>query len=139
MFPIIVLGVKGALARLRAHVGHPGNLTLAARGRSFAPPRFGAPLVELSSVALGDGSQIRLRTETLVDADARLARTDARYTHRHGAVALAEEHARGAMTWYAVDELAELVASAGFRAVAELPSPRASDAGDSGFVVTARA
>lgn len=133
------VAARFALERLRAHLVDPGMLVVDARVPSFAHARFGAPLVELSSVALGDGSQIRRRAETSVDADARLARTDARYTHRHGAVALAEEHARGAMTWYAAGELAELVASAGFRVVGEEPSPRASEAGETGYVVTARA
>jgi hypothetical protein len=128
-----------ALERLRAHLVGPAVLIVDARVPSFAHARFGAPLVELTSVALDDGSQIRLRAETSVDADARLARTDARYTHRHGAVALAEEHAHRAITWYAPDELADLVASAGFRDVAEEASPRAGDAGESRFVVTARA
>lgn len=128
-----------ALERLRAHLIDPGVLVVDARVPSFAHARFGAPLVELSSVALGDGSQIRLRAETSVDTDARLARTEARYTHRQGARALAEEHARGAMTWYAAGELAELIGSAGFRVVTEEPSPRTSEAGESGYVVTARA
>jgi SAM-dependent methyltransferase len=133
------VAARVALERLRAHLVEPGFLIVDARVPPFAHARFGAPLVELTSVALGDGSQIRLRAETSVDTDARLARTDARYTHRHGAVALAEEHARRATTWYDAGELAELVASAGFRDVAEEPTPRASEAGERGYVVTARA
>ena len=79
-----------------------------------------------------------MRSETSVDADARLARTDARYTHRQGTVALAEAHARGAVTWYAGSELAELLAEAGFRDVAEEDSPGAIEDGETGYVLTAR-
>jgi hypothetical protein len=128
-----------ALERLRAHLVEPGLLILDARVPSYAGSRYGAPLVELKSVALEDGSQIRMRSETSVDADARLARTEARYTHRQGAIALGEEHARRAFTWYAGSELAALVAEAGWREVAEAASPGTADEGETGYVVTARA
>ena len=100
--------------------------------------RYCAPLVEMKSVALDDGSKIRMRSEMSVDADARLARTDARYTHRHGTRALAETHARGAITWYAGSELAELLVEAGWRDVAEVASPGAIDEGETGYALTAR-
>ena len=112
----------------------PGLLIVDARVPSYAGSRYGAPLVEWKSVALGDGSQIRMRSETSVDADARLARTDVRYTHRHGALALGEEHARRATTWYAGSELAELLAEAGWRDVAEEASPATIDEGETGYV-----
>ena len=128
-----------ALERLRAHLVGPGLLIVDARVPAFAQARYGAPLVEWMSVSLDDGSAIRMRSETSVDADAKLARTDARYTHRQGSRALAEAHARGAFTWYDGDELAEVLAAAGWRNVAEEPSPFAVDEGEVGYVLTARA
>ncbi|CAG0953929.1 hypothetical protein BURK1_00350 [Burkholderiales bacterium] len=128
-----------ALERLRAHLVGPGLLILDAFVPAYARSRPGAPLVELRSVALADGSQIRMRSETSIDADAKLARGDARYTHRFGARLLAEEHARHALTWYDPDELVALVSSAGWRDAAHEPSPRASGEGESRFLVTARA
>ena len=133
------VAARVALERLRAHLVGPGMLIVDARVPAFAHARYGAPLVEWKSVALDDGSRIRMRSETLIDADARLARTDARYTHRLGARALGETYASGAFTWYAGDELAELLAAAGWRDVAEEPSPFAVDAGEIGYVLTAKA
>ena len=133
------VAARVALERLRAHLVAPGLLIVDARLPAFAQARYGAPLVEWQSVELDDGSRIRMRSETSVDADARLARTDARYTHRHGSRALGEAHARGAITWYAVDELAEVLTAAGWRDVAEEPSPFAVDEGEIGYVLTARA
>ena len=127
-----------ALERLRMHLIGPGVLIVDARVPPYAGSRYGAPLVEMKSVALDDGSKIRMRSETSVDADARLARTDARYTHRHGARALAEAHARGAVTWYAGSELAELLVEAGWRDIAEVASPGAIDDGETGYALTAR-
>jgi len=127
-----------ALERLHMHLVGPGLLIVDARVPPYAGSRYGAPLVEMKSVALDDGSKIRMRSETSVDADARLARTDARYTHRHGARALAEAHARGAVTWYAGSELAELLVEAGWRDVAEVASPGAIDDGETGYALTAR-
>jgi SAM-dependent methyltransferase len=133
------VAARVALERLRAHLVGPGLLIVDARVPAFAHARYGAPLVEWRSVALDDGSAIRMRSETSVDADARLARTDARYTHRQGSRALGELHARGAVTWYAGDELADLLGAAGWRDVEEAPSPFAVDEGEVAYVLTARA
>ena len=126
-----------ALSRLRMHLFDPGVLIVDARMPDYARTRFGAPLVELRSVALPDGSQIRMRSETSVDVDAKLARTDARYTHRRGSQSLGEEHARRSLTWYEPDELVALVSKAGWRDVTT--SRPAWAASESAFVVTARA
>jgi SAM-dependent methyltransferase len=124
------------LVRLRAHLVDPAILIVDARLPDYAGMRPAAPLVELRSVSLPDGSQIRMRSETSIDADAKLARTDARYTHRRGARSLGEEHARHSLTWYDEDELAALVSQAGWRDVAvERPAWAASGAS---FVVVAR-
>ncbi len=125
-----------ALERLRAHLVDPAILLLGARLPDYAGRRPGAPLVELRSVSLPDGSQIRMRSETSIDADAKLARTDARYTHRRGAQSLGEEHARRSITWYDADELAAMVARAGWREVA-VERPAWCEGGAS-FVLVAR-
>ena len=133
------VAARVALERLRAHLVGPGLLIVDARVPAFAQARYGAPLVEWQSVALDDGSNIRMRSETSVDADAKLARTNARYTHRKGSLALGETHARAAFTWYAGDELADVLGTAGWRDVAEEPSPFAVDEGEIAYVLTARA
>lgn len=125
-----------ALERLRAHLVDPAILIVDARAPDYAGMRPGAPLVELRSVALTDGSTIRMRSETSIDADAKLARTDARYTHRRGAQALGEEHARRSITWYDEGELAALVSQAGWREV-DVERPAWAGSGAS-FVVIAR-
>jgi hypothetical protein len=101
--------------------------------------RPGAPLVEIASVALPDGSQIRMRSETSVDAEARIAHTDARYTHRRGPQPLGEEHLHRAHTWYDADDWCMLLESAGFGAVACERSPREPSEDETSFAVTARA
>ena len=131
---------REALARLRAHLVAPGILLVDAPLPVYARTRPGAPFVELTSVVLPDGSQIRLRAETSVDADAKLARTEARYTHRLGARSLGEEHARGAITWRDADEWRALLEDAGFREIAATTSPREQGAGnDADLALVARA
>jgi len=128
-----------ALARLRAHLVGPGTLLVDARAPSYTQMRPGAPLVEIAGATLPDGSQIRMRSETSVDADARLANVDARYTHRRGAQSLGEEHVRRALTWYDADDWCMLLEGAGFSDVACERSPREPSEDESAFAVTARA
>ncbi len=128
-----------ALVRLRAHLVGPGTLLVDARAPSYTQMRPGAPLVEIASVALPDGSQIRMRSETSVDAEARIAHTDARYTHRRGPQPLGEEHVHRAHTWYDADDWCMLLESAGFGAVACERSPREPSEDETSFAVTARA
>jgi len=90
--------------------------------------RLGAPLVEVRTVKLPDGTQIALRAETTWTADAQIARAANRYAHRHGAQRLAEEHEKIASTWYAPEECTALLLAAGFNEVT--PGPGADPAGD---------
>jgi len=126
-----------ALERIRAHLVDPGELFLECRVPAVATQRLGAPLVEVRTVKLADGSQIALRSETTWWADARLARAENRYAHRRGAQRLAEEHETITMTWYSTDGISELVRAAGFREVTTGPAAGASDEGEV-FAVTAR-
>lgn len=127
-----------ALERIRAHLVDPGILYLECRIPAGASQRLGAPLVEVRTIKLADGSQIALRSETTCWADARLARAENRYAHRRGAQRLAEEHETVTMTWYAPDEITELVRAAGFRAVEIGPAPTEPDEGEA-FTLIARA
>jgi SAM-dependent methyltransferase len=126
------------LERVRAHLVDPGILYLDCRIPAAASQRLGAPLVEVRTIKLADASQIALRSETTWWADARLTRAENRYAHRRGAQRLAEEHETVTTTWYAPDEITELVRAAGFRDVATGPAPAAPEEGEA-FILTARA
>jgi hypothetical protein len=127
-----------ALQRIRAHLVDPGLLLLDMFVPAESELRLGAPLVEVRTARLGDGSQIALRSESTVWADARMVRTEYRYAHRRGAARLAEEHERITLTWYAREEISALLTQAGYRAVTTDASPQGSGDGTV-FSVTARA
>ena len=97
--------------------------------------RLGAPLVEVRTAQLADGSRIALRSETTMYAEERIARARHRYVHRRGAAHLAEEQASWSMTWYPPDEMRELVAEAGFPSVEIGPAPRAPVGGEAYSVI----
>lgn len=129
---------SSALQRIRAHLVDPGLLLM----DMFIPPesaqRLGAPLVEVRTVRLADGTQIALRSESTVWADARISRSENRYAHRRGATRLAEEHETLTLTWYSPDEIAAILNDSGFRDVTTSESAR--EAGDeNAFSVSARA
>ena len=119
------VAARAALARLRAHLVAPGVLVLELTVPSEGTQRLGAPLVELRTAQLADGSRIALRSETTMYAEERIARARHRYVHRRGAEHLAEEEAAWSTTWYPPEELRELVAEAGFASVAIGAPPRA--------------
>jgi len=128
---------NAALLRIRAHLLEPALLLL----DLYVPPesaqRIAAPLVEVRSATLADGSRIALRSETTMYPDARLARIEARYVHRRGHDLIAEENESRTVTWYTPDEIAALLTDAGYRDIAIGESPRA-DTGDQTFSVSAR-
>lgn len=129
--------VAGTLARLHAHLVDPGLLLVECYVPAESRQRLGAPLVEVRTVKLPDGTQIALRSESTCWVDARLLRTDNRYAYRRGAQRLGEEHETLTVTWYPPDEIADIVRAAGFRDVEIRPSAMAADAGET-FVVSAR-
>jgi hypothetical protein len=128
---------NAALVRIRAHLVEPGLLLLDLYVPSESAQRIAAPLVEVRSATLADGSRIALRSETTMYPDARLARIETRYVHRRGHDLIAEENESAAVTWYTPDEITALLIDAGYRDVAIGQSPRA-DTGDQTFSVTAR-
>ena len=83
----------GALVRTHAHLVAPGMLIIDCSVPASSLQRLGAPLVEVRTAKLADGSQITLRSETTWWAEARLKRSEHRYVHRDGTTHLAEEHA----------------------------------------------
>jgi ubiquinone/menaquinone biosynthesis C-methylase UbiE len=117
-----------ALERIRAHLVAPGLLFVDCRIPPAAVQRLGAPLVEVRTVKVPDGTQIALRAESTWTADAQMARAANRYAHRRGAHRLAEEHEKVASTWYAPEECTALLLAAGFNEVT--PGPGAGPAGD---------
>ncbi len=125
------------LERIRAHLVEPGLLILDCYVPAESVQRLGAPLVEVRTVKLADGTQVALRSETTYWAEARLSRAENRYAHRRGAQRLAEEHETVTVTWYPPDEMAALVRDAGFRDIAVAPSPRDEQEAQT-FCVTAR-
>ncbi|MBA3776915.1 MAG: class I SAM-dependent methyltransferase [Casimicrobiaceae bacterium] len=126
-----------ALQRLRAHLIAPGLLLMDMYVPSESTQRLGAPLVEVRTAKLDDGSQIALRSETTVWADARLSRSENRYAHRRGTERVGEERETLTLTWYPPDEIAALVADAGFHDVTIGPPARAIDDAQT-FSLTAR-
>jgi SAM-dependent methyltransferase len=119
--------VGQALERIRAHLVAPGVLALDCRVPPTASQRLAAPLVEVRTVKLEDGSQIALRSESTWTPEARLARAHNRYAHRRGAVRLAEEYETVRTTWYAPTDIVEIVRAAGYRDVRVEASKSAAD------------
>ena len=105
---------------------------------SESAQRIAAPLVEVRSTTLADGSRIALRSETTMYPDARLARIETRYVHRRGHDLLAEENEAVSVTWYTPDDITTLLLDAGYRDAIVGESPR--EGGDNQtFSVTALA
>jgi SAM-dependent methyltransferase len=120
---------RAALERIRAHLVDPALLLLDLYVPAESAQRIAAPLVEVRSTPLPDGSRIALRSETTMFPDARLARTESRYVHRRGHDLLCEETQSLALTWYAPDDIVALIRDAGFRDVDVGPPARAMSDG----------
>jgi SAM-dependent methyltransferase len=128
---------REALRRVRAHLVPPGVLLLDVFVPAPSSLRLAAPLVELRTARLADGTHIALRSETTTDADARLARSRNRYVHRRGTRRLAEETESATLTWYSRDDIAALLTASRFGSIefAEAPAP---EPGGEAFRVMAR-
>jgi len=128
-----------ALRRLRAHLAGPGILIVDCfvPAEALHPP--GAPLVEVRTVTLADGSRIALRSETFVDVEGRRIDVAGRYERREGAAIVAREDETLAFTWYEESELADLMAQAGYSDVTIDASPLPSEGGERRFALRARA
>ena len=115
---------RAALAQIRSHLVGPRLLLLDLYVPGEGEQRIAAPLVEVRSVTLADGTRIALRSETTMSADAHLAQTASRYVHRRGNDLLAEESETTSLTWYRPDDIAALVRAAGYASVEIAASPR---------------
>ena len=127
---------QAALARIRAHLVPPAVLVIDCRVPPAGQQRLAAPLVELRTARLPDGSQIALRSETAWTPEACTVRAHNRYAHRRGAQRLAEEHETLHGAWYAPDAMTALVSAAGFLDVRCVASPAALPS-DQAFAVIA--
>ena len=127
-----------ALQRIRAHLIDPGLLLLDMFVPSDSEQRLGAPLVEVRTAMLADGTQIALRSETTVRADAHMSHAEYRYAHRRGSTRLAEEHEALSLTWYSPDDVTAMLVEAGFRDVTIGETGR-NDRGATTFSVSAHA
>jgi SAM-dependent methyltransferase len=131
-----------ALERIRAHLVDPGYLflDLFVPAEAVHPP--GAPIVEARTVTLPDGTRIAYRAETRVDVENRRVDVQSRYEKRTGPLILAREDETLALTWYDEDEIAELLARAGYRDAKLEPaawaSTRGAPEGERRFAVRAR-
>lgn len=131
------VAVRSALARLRAHLVPPGILLLDLFVPSTTAQRLGAALVEVRTTQLPDGTRIALRSETTTYSEERIAHTRNRYVHRRGTARLAEETESSSFTWYPPEEIASLVADAGFDSVDIGLAPRALE-GVEAYAIIAR-
>jgi len=125
-----------ALHHIHAHLVAPGLLLLDLFVPAESAQRLAAPLVEVRTVKIADGTQITLRSETTMWTEARLARSENRYAHRRGAQRLAEEHATLTLTWYSPEEITDLVTGADFRDV-RIETNAPADDGTTRFALSA--
>jgi len=128
-----------ALERIRAHLVTPARLLVACHVPPTSQQRLAAPLVEVRTVKLDDGSQIAQRSETTWTEGARSMRAQRRYSHRRGNERLAEESESVRGTWYAPDDILALVRAAGFRDARTEPLPFAQEREGETFAVVANA
>jgi SAM-dependent methyltransferase len=128
-----------ALERIRAHLVSPGMLVVSCHVPSTSLQRLAAPLVEVRTVKLDDGSQIALRSETVWTEGARATRSERRYSHRQGSQRVAEETETVKRTWYAPADILDLVRAAGFTSARTEAVPFAADYEGEAFALIATA
>ncbi len=131
-----------ALLRIRAHLIDPGLLLLDLFVPEEAAHPPGAPVVELRTLPLPDGSQIARRSEAVIDADARRSTVRSRFERRRGAKVTAREDEVRESIWYTEDQVVEIVGDAGYRDIRceALPSfPQHDSAPARHFALLARA
>ena len=118
-----------ALTRIRSHLVDPGVLLLDLWVPEYAEHRPGAAVVEVRRRAFDDGTELALRSETTVDAEARLVSISSRYEHRRGAQSLAREDESLRMTWYGEEDIERLLRDAGYANVRTEPAPASATRG----------
>jgi hypothetical protein len=111
------VAAQKALERIRAHLVAPGLLLmdLYVPAEAVHPP--GAPVVQVQTVTLPDGTTIARRSETFVDAEGRRLDIRSRYEQRERATTHAREDESLSVTWYTEEEIVALLGDAGYRDV----------------------
>jgi hypothetical protein len=107
-----------ALERIRAHLVDPGLLLMDLYIPAEAAHPPGAPVVQVQTLTLPDGSKIARRAEVFVDIEGRRIDIKSRYEQRERATITAREDETLAVTWYSEDEITALLRNAGYRDVA---------------------
>ena len=130
---------KQALERIRAHLVAPGTLIVACEVPPTSLQRLAAPLVEVRTAKLADGSQIALRSETVWTEGARSMRSQRRYSQRKGTLRTGEENETVRATWYAPADILDLARGAGYRDARTEPLPFATDREGEAFALIASA
>ena len=137
------LSAHKALERVRAHLVDPGLLLMDLYVPAAAAHPPGAPVVQVQTVALPDGTKIARRSEVFVNVDGRRIDIKSRYEQRERATIAAREDEAIAITWYSEDEIVALLRDAGYRdvAIAEAAADRGLEApeGERKFSVSAKA
>ena len=137
------LSAHKALERVRAHLVDPGLLLMDLYVPAAAAHPPGAPVVQVQTVALPDGTKIARRSEAFVDVDGRRIDIKSRYEQRERATIAAREDEAIAITWYSEDEIVALLRDAGYRdvAIAEAAAESGLEApeGERKFSVSAKA
>jgi SAM-dependent methyltransferase len=128
---------RASLARIRAHLVPPRVLLVDLFVPEAAVHRPGAPEVEVRAVRDAHGARITLRSESTVDAEARLLSVRSRYERRGRDGGVEREDESLAITWYDEEEIVALLRAAGFVDVAVEPAARG--AGARAFAVRATA
>jgi SAM-dependent methyltransferase len=107
-----------ALERIRAHLVDPGLLLmdLFVPAEAAHPP--GAPVVQVQTITLPDGTTVAQRSEVHVDVEGRRIDIKSRYEQRERATIMAREDETHAVTWYSEEEIVALLRDAGYRDVA---------------------
>jgi len=137
------LAAQKALERIRAHLVDPGLLLVDMYVPAEAAHPPGAPVVQVQTVTLPDGTKIARRSEVFVDVEGRRIDIKSRYEQRERATITAREDESFAFTWYTEEEIAELLKDAGYRDVTiGEPASMVEDVAPEGehrFSVSARA
>ena len=115
------VAAQKTLERIRAHLVVPGVLLMDLYVPAEATHPPGAPVVNVQTVTLPDGTKIAHRSETFVDAEGRRLDIRSRYEQRERAMILAREDETLAVTWYTEEEIVALLGDAGYRDVAVGP------------------
>ena len=111
------VAAQKALERIRAHLVDPGLLLMDMYVPAEATHPPGAPVVQIQTVTLPDGTKIARRSEVFVDVEGKRIDIKSRYEQRERATITSREDESLPVTWYSEDEIVALLRGAGYRDV----------------------